>query len=82
MRKARNILLFFNFHFHSRFPFIVVRDFDGRVAVRNLGIITIPNGICHNCTSPDSICSYVHFLRNSRQKGRHVVVLVGEDLGY
>jgi len=40
------------------------------------------DGICHNCTSPDSICSYVHFLRNSRQKGRHVVVLVGEDLGY
>lgn len=40
------------------------------------------DGICHNCNSPDSICSYVHFLRNSRHKGRHVVVLVGEDLGY
>lgn len=40
------------------------------------------DGICHNCNSPESICSYVHFLRNSRNPGRHVVVLVGEDLGY
>ena len=40
------------------------------------------DGICHNCNSPDSICSYMHFLRNSRNKGRHVIVLVGEDLGY
>lgn len=39
------------------------------------------DGVCHNCNSPDSICNYVHFLRNSPQ-GRHVVVLVGEDLGY
>ena len=39
------------------------------------------DGICHNCKSPDSICNYVHFLRNS-PKGRHLVVLVGEDLGY
>ena len=40
------------------------------------------DGMCHNCNSPESVCSYVHFLRNSRNKGRHVVVLVGEDLGY
>lgn len=40
------------------------------------------DGTCHNCNSPDSVCSYIHFLRNSRNKGRHVVVLVGEDLGY
>jgi len=40
------------------------------------------DGTCHNCNSPESICSYVHILRNSRSKGRHVVVLVGEDLGY
>lgn len=39
------------------------------------------DGVCHNCYSPESICNYVHFLRNS-PKGRHVVVLVGEDLGY
>ena len=40
------------------------------------------DGVCHNCNSPESICSYVHFLRNSRNRGRHVVVLVGEELGY
>ena len=40
------------------------------------------DGTCHNCNMPESICSYIHFLRNSRNKGRHVVVLVGEDLGY
>jgi hypothetical protein len=39
------------------------------------------DGVCHNCNSTESICNYVHFLRNS-PKGRHVVVLVGEDLGY
>ncbi len=40
------------------------------------------DGVCHNCNSPESICSYVHLLRNSRNAGRHVVVLVGEDYGY
>lgn len=40
------------------------------------------DGRCHNCNSAESICSYVHFLRNSRNEGRHVVVLVGENLGY
>ena len=39
------------------------------------------DGVCHNCNSPESICNYVHFLRNS-PRGRHVVVLVGEPLGY
>lgn len=39
------------------------------------------DGICHNCNSQESICNYVHFLRNS-PRGRHLVVLVGEDLGY
>ena len=39
------------------------------------------DGICHTCNSAESICSYVHFLRNS-PRGKHVVVLVGEDLGY
>jgi L-lactate utilization protein LutB len=39
------------------------------------------DGVCHNCNSPESICNYVHFLRNS-PRGRHVVVLVGESLGY
>ena len=39
------------------------------------------DGQCHNCNSPQSICNYIHFLRNS-PKGRHTVVLVGENLGY
>ena len=39
------------------------------------------DGVCHNCNSPESICNYIHFLRNS-PKGRHIVVLVGEELGY
>ena len=39
------------------------------------------DGVCHNCNSAYSICNYVHFLRNS-PRGRHQVVLVGEDLGY
>ncbi len=39
------------------------------------------DGVCHNCNSPESICNYVHFLRNS-PRGKHVVVLVGESLGY
>ena len=39
------------------------------------------DGVCHNCNSPESICNYVHFLRNS-PRGRHLVVLVGENLGY
>jgi hypothetical protein len=40
------------------------------------------DGVCHDCNSPDSICSYIHLLRNNRTPGRHVVVLVGESLGY
>lgn len=39
------------------------------------------DGVCHNCNSPESICNYIHYLRNS-PRGRHVVVLVGESLGY
>ena len=40
------------------------------------------DGSCHNCTSPESVCSYIHLLRNCRNEGRHAVVLVGEPLGY
>lgn len=39
------------------------------------------DGVCHNCNSQDCICNYIHFLRNS-PKGKHQVVLVGENLGY
>lgn len=40
------------------------------------------DGTCHNCNSPESICNYIHFMRNSHPAGHHTVVLVGEDLGY
>lgn len=40
------------------------------------------DGVCHDCHSADSICNYIHFLRHSHPVGRHIVVLVGEDLGY
>ena len=30
------------------------------------------DGVCHNCNSADSICNYVHFLRNS-PRGKHKV---------
>ena len=39
------------------------------------------DGVCHNCNSQESICNYVHFLRNSPH-GKHTVILVGEDFGY
>ena len=40
------------------------------------------DGICHNCNSPESICNYIQIMRNSHPAGRHIVVLVGEELGY
>ena len=39
------------------------------------------DGICHNCNSPESICNYIHFLRNS-PRGKHKVILVGGSFGY
>ena len=39
------------------------------------------DGVCHNCNSLESICNYVHFLRNSPH-GKHTVILVDENLGY
>lgn len=39
------------------------------------------DGACHNCNSPECICNYIHFLRNS-PGGRHTVILVDEELGY
>jgi len=40
------------------------------------------DGQCHNCNSPQSICNYIHFLRNNSKPGRIIVILVGENLGY
>lgn len=39
------------------------------------------DGVCHDCLAPDSICNYVHVLRHS-PRGKHLVVLVGESLGF
>ncbi len=39
------------------------------------------DGVCHNCNSPECVCNFIHFLRNSPGR-RHTVVLVGEDWGY
>ena len=47
--------------------------------------ITTPckvDGRCHNCNSTQCICNHIHLLRNSYPERRHVVVLVGENLGY
>lgn len=40
------------------------------------------DGTCHNCLSPDSICNYISIQRMSHPAHRHIVVLVGESLGY
>lgn len=40
------------------------------------------DGMCHDCKSPDSICNYIQIMRNSHPVGSHIVVIVGEELGY
>jgi hypothetical protein len=40
------------------------------------------DGICHDCLSEDSICNYISIQRLSYPAGRHIVLLVGEPLGY
>lgn len=42
----------------------------------------IVSGKCHNCTSPDSICSEILITRTSRPANRVKVIIVGENLGY
>ncbi|WP_069997386.1 lactate utilization protein [Cellulosilyticum sp. I15G10I2] len=39
-------------------------------------------GVCHDCLSPDCICMHTVITRNSREKDRIKVILVGENLGY
>lgn len=48
----------------------------------NLNTPCSKDGTCHDCKSPDSICNYVSIQRMSHPAGRHIVILVGEDLGY
>ena len=40
------------------------------------------SGKCHNCTSPDCICSEVLITRTSRPANRVKVIIVGEDCGF
>lgn len=40
------------------------------------------DGVCHNCLSPDSICNYISIQRMSHPAGRHIVILVDQELGY
>ena len=39
-------------------------------------------GKCHNCISPDSICSKILITRTCRPVNRIKVILVGEELGF
>ena len=40
------------------------------------------DGTCHDCNSPDSICSYIVRTRRCKPNGRIKVILVGESLGF
>jgi len=40
------------------------------------------DGTCHNCKSAESICNYISIQRMSHPAHRHIVLLVGENLGY
>lgn len=40
------------------------------------------DGTCHDCKSPESICNYISIQRMSHPAHRHIVLLVGENIGY
>ncbi len=42
----------------------------------------VTTGKCEDCFAPDGICNQFVFTRRSRDAGRIIVVLVGEELGY
>jgi L-lactate utilization protein LutB len=52
-----------------------------RFATRETDTPCAKTGSCGNCTSPDSICSYITIMRLCKPAGRIKVILVGEDLG-
>lgn len=72
----------------------VVSDLDAAVArVHNvaappnairLGLSTpcAKDGVCHNCFSPEKICSMLHVQQYNRFPGRIQVILTGESLGF
>ncbi len=39
-------------------------------------------GVCHNCNSPECICSKILTIRNADIPGRMKVIIVGENLGF
>lgn len=48
----------------------------------NLNTPCTRDGVCHDCKSTDSICNYVSIQRMSHPAERHIIILVGEELGY
>lgn len=40
------------------------------------------DGTCHDCNSPDSICTYIVRTRRCKPEGRIKIILVGETLGF
>jgi len=40
------------------------------------------DGVCHDCTSEQCICSCIHILRNSKIPNRIKVIILGEEYGY
>lgn len=49
---------------------------------QNLSIPCHEDGVCHDCNSPDSICTYIVRTRRCNPKGRIQVILVDEELGF
>lgn len=40
------------------------------------------DGVCHDCKSEGCICNFISIQRMSSPAGRHIVLLVGEKLGF
>lgn len=60
------------------------RTFAAPVNAARLSVNTpcAETGTCHDCNSPECICSQIVEMRRNRVNGRIKVVLVGEDLGF
>ncbi len=39
------------------------------------------DGLCHSCSCPDSICTYIVETRASKPAGRIKVIIIGEEIG-
>ncbi len=49
---------------------------------KNLNTPCAVNGVCSDCTGPESVCAYMVTTRLCRPAGKIKVILVGEDLGF